>query len=192
MKSLEERFFAKVDKNGPTMPGMSTPCHVWTGARFEQGYGAFQYATRDTRRAHRVARAFEKGEVTSGMDVLHHCDNPPCVRGDHLYEGTDVENARDRVVRGRAASGDRHGSRTHPERRPRGSAHWTVQRPKAVVRGEQHGQAILSDARVAALRAEHTGKHGDTSRLARKYNISTTHARRIVLNETRKNVEGEK
>jgi len=33
--------------------------------------------------------------------VLHKCDNPKCVRPSHLYAGTDLDNARDRMVRGR-------------------------------------------------------------------------------------------
>jgi len=34
--------------------------------------------------------------------LLHHCDEPACVRIDHLYEGTAADNARDRESRGRS------------------------------------------------------------------------------------------
>lgn len=36
-----------------------------------------------------------------GNDFLHHCDNPPCVREDHLWQGTAKENALDRYIKGR-------------------------------------------------------------------------------------------
>lgn len=35
--------------------------------------------------------------------VLHHCDNTRCWRPDHLYLGTQADNVRDAVERGRAA-----------------------------------------------------------------------------------------
>lgn len=41
------------------------------------------------------------GPIPTGMSVLHHCDNPACVRPDHIYLGTYVENMADKAVRGR-------------------------------------------------------------------------------------------
>jgi hypothetical protein len=40
---------------------------------------------------------------------LHHCDNPPCFRPSHVYEGTMKQNAEDRTERGRGATGPTHG-----------------------------------------------------------------------------------
>jgi len=41
--TLEDRFWAKVDKNGPVpahRPELG-PCWIWTAARFKRGYGKF-------------------------------------------------------------------------------------------------------------------------------------------------------
>lgn len=42
--------------------------------------------------------------VPEGKQINHHCDNPPCVRPDHLYVGTQLENIADRDRRGRHAN----------------------------------------------------------------------------------------
>lgn len=189
-KSVQERFYEKVNKNGPTQPHMTTPCHEWTGARHTQGYGLFQYATKDTRRAHRVAWVFEKGPLLPGEDALHKCDYEPCVNTDHLYKGTDVENARDRVVRGRIARGSRHGSVTHPGALPRGEDHYSRQHPELVLRGEVHGRALLTSEQVIAMRAEYVHRYGEIPRLARKYGVDKAVVGRIIRRETWKDLEG--
>jgi HNH endonuclease len=186
-KTVEERFWEKVDKNGPTMPHMATPCWVWTGGRHKQGYGLFQYATRTTRRAHRVAWAFENGPILEGKDVLHECDNEPCVR--HLYLGTPKDNGRDRAVRGRAASGDRHPSRLYPELRPRGDAHWARRHPEITCRGERHGRAKLTADDVRAIRRR--AASGETkAALSRAFGVSDTNIHDIVSLKTWREVEG--
>lgn len=39
------------------------------------------------------------------MYVCHHCDNPLCVRQEHLYIGTPRDNSNDRTRRGRGKNG---------------------------------------------------------------------------------------
>lgn len=187
-KTVEERFWEKVNKNGPVQQHMATRCHLWTAAKHVQGYGLFQYTTRTTRRAHRVAWEFKNGPIPPGKDVLHHCDVEACVRNDHLYLGTSVENARDRVVRGRAAKGKRHGSVTCPGSLPSGEKHYAKQRPELVLRGEQHGRALLTEEQVRAIRAEHTGAYGELPKLAKKYGVGKAVIERIVRFETWKHV----
>lgn len=51
------------------------------------------------------------------------------------------------------ATGDRHGSRTHPESLPRGDEHWSRMKPNKVVRGERGGRAKLTDSSVRNILA---------------------------------------
>lgn len=55
--------------------------------------------------AHRYAYRLYVGEIPSGMNILHSCDNPMCVNPAHLRPGTTQENVKDRVARGRSATG---------------------------------------------------------------------------------------
>lgn len=60
-------------------------------------------------RVHRHAYRKFKGEIPDGMVVRHKCDNRLCCNPDHLEIGTQADNARDRVERGRGAYGERNG-----------------------------------------------------------------------------------
>lgn len=92
------RFWAKVEK--------TDTCWLWTGKRNRDGYGlsAFHYRCHP---AHRVVWEMTYGPIPEGLRVCHHCDNPPCVRPDHLFLGTDRDNAADRHQKGRDARGER-------------------------------------------------------------------------------------
>jgi hypothetical protein len=93
---LEERFWAKVDKSGD--------CWLWTGATGgKDGYGKIQRGRRGMGYlwAHRVAFDLEYGAIPLGLQVLHRCDNPLCVRPEHLFLGTRSDNMRDAANKGR-------------------------------------------------------------------------------------------
>jgi plasmid maintenance system antidote protein VapI len=96
---IEARFDAKVNRNGPVPPHRPElgRCHVWTGDRATAGYGLFQRIG-----AHRVAMWLDTGEEPGEREVLHGCDNPPCVRRSHLRFGTHRDNMADMADRGRA------------------------------------------------------------------------------------------
>jgi len=95
MRSMEERFWEKVDRTGS--------CWLWKGYKLKKGYGQFRINDK-AKRAHRVSFSLMKGEIPDGLCVLHHCDNPSCVNPDHLYLGTEKDNARDRDLRHRRKS----------------------------------------------------------------------------------------
>jgi hypothetical protein len=75
-------------------------CWEWLGARFPAGYGHLA-TTYPSCYAHRTAWIFFRGEIPEGMQVLHACDNPGCVRPDHLFLGTVADNMHDRDAKGR-------------------------------------------------------------------------------------------
>lgn len=77
----------------------SNGCWEWTGAK-DNGYGKMQIGNR-YRLATHVSLIISGKEVPKGMVVCHHCDNPGCVRPDHLFIGTRSENGRDKVSKNR-------------------------------------------------------------------------------------------
>ena len=75
-------------------------CWIWTGSKVV-GYGGVTHGGLE-RYAHRCAWILTNGPIPDEMPwVLHRCDNPPCVRPDHMFLGTALDNARDRDAKGR-------------------------------------------------------------------------------------------
>lgn len=101
---LHIRFWSKVR--------VTRGCWLWTASTDGRGYGQFMSDwgpgwSKNTK-AYRVAWELTHGPIPEGMHVLHKCDNPPCVRPDHLFLGTHQDNMADAVRKGRFASRDRH------------------------------------------------------------------------------------
>lgn len=69
-------------------------CYEFIGHIGERGYGLIRFGGK-TRLAHRVSYGIHKGPIPSGMVIMHTCDNPRCVRPEHLVAGTQSDNMKD-------------------------------------------------------------------------------------------------
>ena len=101
-RPMEQRFWEKVRKG--------TDCWEWIGAN-TRGYGVFGRFNADgkwsTILAHRLSYEMASGRIPEGVIVCHHCDNPRCVRPEHLFLGTDKDNQVDKCAEGRNCRGER-------------------------------------------------------------------------------------
>jgi hypothetical protein len=152
------RFWSKVDKNGPTQPHMDSPCWLWAAKKNEDGYGKLNVGKKKLF-AHRIAWTIENGPIALGLCVLHICDLPSCTRVSHLRIGTHQENVDDMMAKGRNKQlcGDKHPARLRPER---------------MSRGEVHGSAKLTNAKVIDIRARHAAGGITKTALALEFGVS--------------------
>lgn len=94
--TLPDHFWAKVEK--------TKTCWNWTASTVA-GYGRFgcpgsaTYETFGTSLAYRIAWCDLNGPVPDGLELDHLCNNPACVRPDHLEPVTHQENMRRRFER---------------------------------------------------------------------------------------------
>lgn len=181
MRDVAERFWAKVEK--------TDTCWIWRGCRRSKdprrAYGQFYFDGR-TQTASRVAYMMHVGPIPDGLLVCHHCDNPPCVRPDHLFVGTMSDNLLDAARKGRTYApslrGDEHPSRRYPEILKRGDQHWTRVHPEWVIRGMAKTSAKITDADVPEIKRL-AASGASQRKIARIFNISQRNVGRIVRGE---------
>lgn len=137
-------------------------CWLWLGAKGIGGYGRFSPALHVGIYAHRFAWELEHDQsVPDGLDVMHSCDNPPCVNPAHLSIGTRHDNMQDCVAKGR-----------HVSRPPR---------------GEAHRDHVLTESDVREIRAQRVA--GSTAReLSQRYGVSDTRIYKIVARKAWRHV----
>lgn len=167
------RFWSSVDTSGD--------CWVWMKSKNHRGYGLFSVDG-----IYRVATRFIyeqlHGPIPNGLLVCHHCDNPSCVRDEHLFLGTTQENALDAKQKGRLASGDRHWTHTKPDTLARGQRNGRRTKPESYKNliGEAHHKAKLTSHQVLEIRQRYQGGENNKAALAREYQVSATTVRDIV------------
>lgn len=134
----------------------TTDCWYWVGARDEAGYGIFAHSQH--LRAHRTAFHLFKGEIPLGMKVLHKCDVRCCVNPDHLFLGTQADNVRDMVLKGRARTSSRF--------------------------GEDNPAAKLTKESIKAIRLERETNKTPYNKIASSYGVSAMTAYRAIKGES--------
>ncbi len=159
-RSLEERFWEKVDKSGPIHPYKFELGHCWIWIRGcdSSGYGQIREDSPSKKqlKAHRVSYEIHKGLIPVGLKIRHTCDSPSCVNPAHLLCGTEQENSDDMVGRGRQS------------------------------KGEKQHLAKLTEEKVAEIRREYvrgSRTHGQHA-LAQKYGVADNTIGFIVREET--------
>jgi hypothetical protein len=141
--SIADRFHQKYEK----IP--IAGCWIWTAAVTKFGHGLIKVngGKEERVKAHRLSYLLHKGEITKGLNVLHQCGVAACVNPDHLYLGTQKENARDMM---------RHGRHFLPDNN-----------------GENAAWAKLTESDVLEIiAAKPDRKYGTGTELARRFNVS--------------------
>lgn len=155
MKSETDRFWEKVRKS-PDPDG----CWVWTAGFRGGGYGGFHRSNPPREeRAHRSSYSMFVGAIPDGMDVLHRCDRPACVRPDHLFLGTDKDNSDDKHAKGR----------------------------NVVLVGERNGFSKLTEDDVRSIRRMRA-ERVPLKAVAAQFSVSTTNVKLIVSRRAWKHV----
>ena len=103
-QKAEAQFWDKVN-----LPEHRSECWNWTAAT-RNGYGNLKVSQVGLK-AHRLSYALHYSVLPANLLVCHHCDNPLCVNPHHLFLGTDADNTRDKVSKGRQSRRGQNGTR---------------------------------------------------------------------------------
>ncbi len=155
-----ERFWAKVKKGDG--------CWEWTAAT-TKGYGHIGIKGKMIY-AHRLSWELENGKIPDGLHVLHKCNNPLCVKPDHIYLGTQKDNVGDAITLG-----------THISTR-RSPLFGDIDQC-----GEKNPSAKLTRFQVGGIRRSR-GDGMTIKELSNLYSISKSQIQRIISNESWKDI----
>ena len=161
-------------------------CWLWTASKSKKGYGALRVKGKN-KIASRLSWEIHNGPIPEGLQVLHDCDNSKCVNPNHLFLGTNEDNHKDKLRKGRQAKGERSGPRLHPERMRRGDNHPCRQHPERMAHGENHVCAKLTDNEVKDIRRRCVnGEYQD--KVAADYGLNQSTVSNIVRRKTWKHL----
>lgn len=131
------------------------PCRLWPGKRTRAGYGRVYFGTKRWA-AHRFVWWMLHGDIPDGLEVCHHCDNPPCFEPTHLFLGTTQDNKADSIRKSRHARGTRCGQAKLTDQ--------DILDIRAAIAAGETNLSIskrypVNDASISNIRTGHTWKH---------------------------------
>jgi len=154
MKTLEEIFDNyTIDK--------TTNCWNWNRAIDSSGYGAVKYCGKK-HNVHRLVWMLLHDNLEKGICVCHKCDNRKCINPDHLFIGTQSDNMKDCVNKGRYFSN--------------------------VIRGEKNSWSKLSSKQVIEIRQLKESKKISNKEIAKQYKVGYTAISKIIRGENWKHI----
>lgn len=77
-------------------------CWIYNGRKDRYGYGLMDDMRGVPVFVHRVAYGKWVGAIPDGNVLMHSCDKPACINPEHLNFGTQADNMRDMIRKGRA------------------------------------------------------------------------------------------
>lgn len=166
VQPVEVRVLKRIDKTPGHGP--NGDCWIYTGeSRYKNDKNRYSIIRGNGKnhRVHRLMWELENGPIPEGLLLLHKCDFPPCCRPDHLTPGTQQDNMRDMIAKGRGADMKE------------------VSKYRASNSGERNGRVRHSWEIVRAIRAEYATGDFSMTDLAAKYE---THASSICQMINRK------
>lgn len=101
--TVAERWNAYVGERG-------AGCWEWAGHRDPNGYGRLNISGKPVL-AHRISWELHRRPITPAEHILHRCDNPPCVRPEHLFKGDQALNMADKMAKKRHRYGTTQGEK---------------------------------------------------------------------------------
>ena len=118
-RPIEERLRRQLHK-------VDSGCWEWMGSLDSDGYGRIRGTYKDVLflKAHRLSWAMHhQSDIPKGMVICHTCDNRKCANPAHLWLGTQEDNQKDKIAKGRQTN----------------------------VKGEKHPDAILTESQVRLI-----------------------------------------
>jgi hypothetical protein len=146
----------RINKNLPDILN-ENHCWIWNGTKDKNGYGIISH-NKKLFKVHRLLYEIHYAEPLKSLHCLHKCDNPSCVNPLHLLAGTNLDNVRDKVNKGRCYTGYQ--------------------------KGESNGSSKLKDADVIVIRKLYKSKNYTTIKLGKMYKVHRSTISHIVNNKT--------
>ncbi len=137
-----DRFWSKVAK--------TDNCWIWLGGKFTTGYGLFKLKGKN-RYAHRIAWEITNGSPEDAF-LCHKCDNRMCVNPGHIFLGTQADNVKDCINKGR----------------------------RRYTNGSKHGMAKLNEYHIRDIRLRYETGEITQLELATEYCVSFQHISDII------------